>query len=289
MKVSRLVGYIVNLTILGTSPLLTTMTQPNPALAEETSAVRKVVLLDLFQRLADISLVPQGGVSSITPEVTKITLVDSYALANWQWGDGNGETVLINQNEQWQVIVGSSGVLTPSTLVQYGIPRDLARKLINYDKGASEEQPPVADLFTTILPQLQQQTDALILLPSQFPSSKEKIYLKNDVSNKKYRIQLSLTPNCLSAECDFGFFSAEPVNSIYYPRDWFTKEIVLAKGIQGYFTPKLCNVSCTPSIIEWVWEDRTYRIALKGIGRDGLEEEAVMIAIANSAIEAGPR
>ncbi|HAG79993.1 MAG TPA: hypothetical protein DCL61_02220 [Cyanobacteria bacterium UBA12227] len=289
MKVSRLVGYILSLTILGTSPLLTTITHPNPAFAEETSAVKKVVLLDLFQRLAGISLVPQGGVSSITPEVTKITLVESYALANWQWGNGRGETVLINQNEQWRVIVGSSGVLTPSTLVQYGIPRDLARKLINYDKGASEEQPPVSDLFTTILPQLQQQTDVLILLPSQFPSSKEKIYLKSDISNKNYLIRLSLTPNCLSTECDFGFLSAEPVNSVYYPRNWFTKEVTLAQGIQGYFTPKLCNASCTPSIIQWMWEDRTYRIALKGIGRDGLEEEAIMVAIANSAIEAGPR
>ncbi|HBL13617.1 MAG TPA: hypothetical protein DD379_19915 [Cyanobacteria bacterium UBA11162] len=289
MKISRLVGHIVSLTILGTSPLLTTMIQPNPALAEETSAVNKVVLLDLFQRLADISRVPQGEFSSITPEVTKITLVDSYALANWQWGDSRGETVLINQNEQWQVIVGSSGVLTPSTLVQYGIPRDLARKLINYDKGASEEQPPVADLFTAVLPQLQQQTDALILLPSQLPSSKAKIYLKSDITNKNYLIQLSLTPNCLNSECYLGSFSAEPVNLTYYPRDRFTKEVALAQGIQGYFTPKQCHESCTPSMMEWVWKNTTYRIALKGIGRDGLEEEAVMIAIANSAIEAGPR
>lgn len=277
MKGKVLVGYIASLTV----SLLIPFINPAPAVADVTSAVRKVVLLDLFDR---------GGISPITPDVGRVTFVDSYALANWRWGQGGGETVLINENDQWRVIVAGQGTLNPSTLVQYGIPRDMARTLINRDKGAPEEQPPLANLFVPLLPQLQQQTDALILLPSQLPPFKQPIYVQSQIRRNSYRINLNLKPNCDGAEtCTIGSLTAEPVDPVYYPSDLLTKKIPLENDIWGYFTPSQCYGICTAPIMEWVWQDTTYRIELTGIGRTVNEEEAVMVAIVNSAIAAGPR
>ncbi|MBE9127605.1 MULTISPECIES: hypothetical protein [unclassified Coleofasciculus] len=281
MKARALLGYIASLTLWGSVLLLATVIAPISAVAEETSAIRKVVLLDLLER---------GGVSAIAAEVTTITWVDSYALANWFWGQSEGETVLINENEQWRVIVTSRGTLAPSTLVQYGIPRDMARTLVSRARGAPAEQPPVANLFAEQLPQLQQQTDVPIFLPSELPPFKQQIYVNSYAGRNAYSIALRLQQNCDGIPaCTLGSFSAKPVDSAYSPVDWLTQEILLAKGIQGYFTPSRCNSFCLPSTLEWVWKGMTYRIELKGIGRNVTEEEAVMSAIANSAIEAGAR
>ncbi|NER99535.1 MAG: hypothetical protein F6J86_37935, partial [Symploca sp. SIO1B1] len=61
MKSQSLLSCLLSLTILGTTPLLATIIAPAPAIADDSSVIRKVVLFDLFQR---------GGFSGITPEVT---------------------------------------------------------------------------------------------------------------------------------------------------------------------------------------------------------------------------
>ncbi|NEP14172.1 MAG: hypothetical protein F6K14_29055 [Symploca sp. SIO2C1] len=289
MKGKSLLGCLISLSILGTAPFLGTLTNPAPAIADDSSVIRKVVLFDLFQR---------GGFSGITPEVTKITFFDSYALAHWLWGQGGGETFLIKENEKWRTIVSGSGALNPSTLVRYGIPRDTARTLINLDRGAPEESLAVAEPFIPVLPQLQQQTDVLILLPSKIPLKGTPIYVSSQIENNQYQLNLELNSKCRGViSCTIGSFSAQPVGQLYYADDPFTKEVHLVKGIRGYFIPSRCDVSrtaetnfsCRPSTIEWVWEGSVYRISLRGVSRDVGEEEAIMSAIANSAIEAGPR
>ncbi|NET55492.1 MAG: hypothetical protein F6K47_04660 [Symploca sp. SIO2E6] len=290
MKSQSLLGLITSLTISGTVPFLATVINPAPAFADNASVIRKVVLFDLFQR---------GGFSGITPEVTKVTVVDSYGLAHWFWGQGRGETFLIRENEKWRTIVSTSGALHPSTLVRYGIPRDTARTIINLDRGGSEESLAVAEPFIPVLPQLQQQTDVLILLPSEMPLKGRPIYVTSQIGNDQYQLNLELDSKCRGViACTIGSFSAEPVGKLYYADDPFTKEVHLAKGIPGYFIPSRCdptsrrterNFYCRPSTIEWIWEDSVYRISLRGVGRNVSEEEAILSAIANSAIEAGPR
>jgi len=290
MKSQSLLSCLLSLTILGTTPLLATIIAPAPAIADDSSVIRKVVLFDLFQR---------GGFSGITPEVTKITFFESYALAHWFWGQGGGETLLIKENDKWRTVVSASGALHPSTLVRYDIPRDTARTIINLDRGAPEESLAVAEPFIPVLPQLQQQTDVLILLPSEIPLRGAPIYVSSQIENNQYKLNLELNSKCRGViSCTIGSFSAKPVGQLYYVDDPFTKEVDLAKGIQGYFIPSRCdsnsqptasNISCRPSTIEWVWEGSIYRIALRGVGRNVNEEEAIMSTIANSAIEAGPR
>ncbi|MCP2732451.1 hypothetical protein, partial [Limnofasciculus baicalensis] len=298
MKSRFFLGCIGSVVILVTSPLLAILANsvaaganPVAAIADDNSVIWKVVLLDLFQRVTGESRLLPGGGSEIEPGMTKITFVDAYALVSWVWGDGGGQTVLVKENERWRAIVAGSGELRFSTLVQYKIPRDTARSLINRDKGAPEKQPPVADLFIDLLPQLQEKTDALILLPSELPMSKQPIYLRREVASRSYRINLVLTRNCDGSNpCTVGSFIANPVAPVYEPGDMFIKDVALANSIRGYFTPSRCDGAfCTPAKIEWDWEGFSYKIELKRVGRDVNEEEVVMIAIANSAIIAGPR
>lgn len=185
MKVRFLVGCIASFTISGV-PLLATLINPALAIADDSTVVRKVVLLDLYQR----------GTTNISPKVTKITFLDSYALATWFWGEGEGQSVLLNENDRWRVIVARSGGVKASYLVQSGIPLDLARTLISRDRGAPEKQPPVAELLAEVLPQLQQQTDALILLPSQMPLPEKPVYVDPQVRNDEYRLNLELQRDC---------------------------------------------------------------------------------------------
>ncbi|HBE18833.1 MAG TPA: hypothetical protein DEG17_18995 [Cyanobacteria bacterium UBA11149] len=304
MKIISFLGCLASLAILGISPLLIILPPPVAAFTDENSVIGKVVLFDLFERvMGDFTLIGEGDYQ-IAPRVAKITLVESYAIVSWVWGDAGGQTVLVKENERWRVIMAGSGELKFSNLVQYNIPRDMARNLINRDKGALEKQPPVADLLVDSLPQIRGETDALILLPSELPMSKQPIYLINEVDGSSYRINLFLTRNCHTetrpsnsiSHCGLGYFMANPIPPVYQPADMFTKEVALANSIRGYFTPSRCDAFlqanrglCRAARIEWDWQGFNYKIELKGVGRDVGEEEAVMIAIANSAIIAGPR
>jgi len=284
MKVSFGFGYIASLILLASYPVLTILTEATPAVADDTGVIRKIVLLDLWER---------GNGFRLSPEVTQITVVENYAIAHWFWDNSTGETVVINQNNQWQAIASTQTRFTPSTLASYGIPRETARQLLNRDRAnpnTPSEQSPVANLFTPVLPQLQQQTDTLILLPSQMPKFRQRIYVNSFRSPNTYSIALSLKQNCNGMpDCTVGAFSATPVNPNYSPGDGFIKKIPLTNDIWGYFTPSRCRSICTPSVIEWVWRDTHYRIALKGMGTDVNRAEAIMVNMANSAIEAGPR
>lgn len=295
MKSISFLGCIASVAILGSYPLLAILANPvtagaNP-IADDNSVIWKVVLLDLFQRVTGEIPLQGGRVSEIEPRLTNITFVDAYSLVSWVWGDGGGQTILVKENERWRAIAAQSGEFRFSTLVRYKIPRDLARSLINRDKGAPEQQPPVPDLFADLLLRLQEKTDALILLPSELPMSKQPIYLRSEIGSRSYRINLAFTGNCdPSNPCRVGSFIAHPVAPIYEPGDMFTKDVALANSIRGYFTPSRCDTSfCKPAQIEWDWEGFSYKIELKGVGRNLNEEEAIMIAIANSAIVAGPR
>lgn len=277
-------GYIASLFLSATTLILTALTILPPAIANNIGVIRKIVLLDLWEK---------GRGFRLSPEVTQITVFDNYAIAHWLWDNVAGETVVINQNNQWQAIASNQTPFTPTTLASYGIPRQIARQLINRDRtnpNTPSEQPPVADVFKTVLPQLQQQTDALILLPSQMPEFQQRIYVDSFIGLNTYSIALSSKPNCNGIlDCTLGAFSATPVNYRYSPDDGLIKKIPLTNGIWGYFTPSRCQSMCTPSVIEWVWQDTHYLISLNGMDTDVNQAESLMVNLANSAIESGPR
>ena len=67
------------------------------------------------------------------PSVTRTTIVETYALITWQWGETGGQTVLELTDETWQVLVSGGGAVDAATLVSFGVPADIAEQLIVQD------------------------------------------------------------------------------------------------------------------------------------------------------------
>ncbi|NEZ61792.1 hypothetical protein D0962_03215 [Leptolyngbyaceae cyanobacterium CCMR0082] len=67
------------------------------------------------------------------PSVTRTAIVETYALATWQWGETGGQTVLELTDETWQVIVSGGGAVDAATLVSFGVPADIAEQLMAQD------------------------------------------------------------------------------------------------------------------------------------------------------------
>jgi hypothetical protein len=93
-----------------------------------------------------------------------------------------------------------------------------------------------------------------------------------------YDIQLSSAPKCYDATaCFVAEFWGTPG-----PLDPLRQHVSLAKGIEGRFRASSCGASCSPATIEWREFGSRYEIQYMG-GR------SAMIALADSAIAAGPR
>ena len=67
------------------------------------------------------------------PSVTRTTIVETYALITWQWGETGGQTVLELTDETWQVLVSGGGAVDAATLVSFGVPADIAEQLMAQD------------------------------------------------------------------------------------------------------------------------------------------------------------
>ena len=67
------------------------------------------------------------------PSVTRTTIVETYALTTWQWGESGGQTVFELTDETWQVLVSGGGAVDVATLVSFGVPADIAEQLIVQD------------------------------------------------------------------------------------------------------------------------------------------------------------
>jgi hypothetical protein len=69
-------------------------------------------------------------------------------------------------------------------------------------------------------------------------------------------------------------------------RDYRTR-VRLRGGVTGYFKPLTCGASCSPPVIQFSRAGVLYDFAVKGLAER--TERASMIALANSALRAGPR
>ena len=135
-----------------------------------------------------------------------------------------------------------------------------------------------------ILSQIEGKTRVPIFLPSQLPFPKQ-IYLESRVETQGYSIVMSSIPNCTGTPCYIGSISAKRGGEPAQPpirgfRSEF-KTIQLAGRTQGVFYNG-CGAYCT-ALVEWQYQGVLYRVTMK----NGQEE--MLVNIANSAIEAGPR
>jgi hypothetical protein len=92
-----------------------------------------------------------------------------------------------------------------------------------------------------------------------------------------YDIQLAQAPNCGDATaCMVADFAGGK------GRLAFAARVTLSKGIVGAFHGISCGASCAPASIEWLEYGSRYDIQYGG-------SESQLVALADSAITAGPR
>lgn len=106
---------------------ITPLNQPIPIAQADDDPSEQVNQATLDYLLADVTEPAQQ------PSVTRTTIVESYALATWQWGETGGQTVLELSDETWQVLVSGGGAVDAATLVSFGVPADIAEQLMAQD------------------------------------------------------------------------------------------------------------------------------------------------------------
>lgn len=144
-----------------------------------------------------------------------------------------------------------------------------------------------AKVFQSVLPQVKAETAIPILLPSEFPAPivEEKIHdIEGKGTNTSYEFNLYYEKDYGNAGY-FGSFTGELGGN----RHFKGKQVTLENGITGYFWGKSCGGSCSPSHFAWLQDKVLYSIELKIAVNNKLDEEKVMILIANSAIRGGSR
>jgi len=124
-----------------------------------------------------------------------------------------------------------------------------------------------------------------IFIPSKLPFSEpEKVYFISEVTDKGYSVSFNYTPDCQGTPCYIGSIEAERGGEFIKPERGITKafkNVTLAGGNKGVFHNG-CGAYCTATL-EWKYQGVLYRVTIKN------GEERDLIAIANSAIQAGKR
>ena len=135
-----------------------------------------------------------------------------------------------------------------------------------------------------ILPKLKGKTQVPIFIPSSISAS-QKLYYQSTAKADSYTISMEYTADCRGAgACSFGEIRGQKGGEFSTKIEGVTKtlkNVQLAGGVKGVFHNG-CGAYCTASV-EWKAQGVLYTVAIKN------GNEADLIKIANSAIQAGKR
>jgi hypothetical protein len=135
-------------------------------------------------------------------------------------------------------------------------------------------------IFETVRPVLRERTRVPLRLPGLIEQGGEGMFAI--VANAKpstYEVLLAFDPDCVGAHvCSYGTVKGS-VNSLT-ENEGRRAPITLSGGIKGYFINFKCFAYCNESVVGWTENGFHYSIAIKA------ERKAVLIKVANSAIEA---
>jgi len=159
--------------------------------------------------------------------------------------------------------VNTSGVISPPEKV---------------DKPAIAKPDP-HQIFESVAPQLQQQTQLSVLLPGFVPEADYvEIYpILTSVTSSKYEIMLGYTEDCNGGTaCRLGMISAETITPA--AKKLTGEKVDLPSGITGYFVDATCGANCSDATISWDQKGSRYTLGIKA----GKKED--LVKMANSAI-----
>jgi hypothetical protein len=148
-----------------------------------------------------------------------------------------------------------------------------------------------AQVFKSLLPQIREKTKVPVFLPSDLPQpiGKAKYGVAGDLQADKYEI--SLYYELEIGDPGFAANFTGQADAKYHPEELpNVKEVKLARGTKGFWRPVFCGGSCAPANLWWMDGGVLYQIQLKlSPTMSERDQENEIIAVANSAITAGPR
>jgi hypothetical protein len=121
---------------------------------------------------------------------------------------------------------------------------------------------------------------AAVLIPASIPAdvAASRLYASGGATTTGYDIQLAYAPGCMDATaCFFAEFQAGRQLLLSGTR------VALHRAISGRFEPIRCGASCAPASIGW--QEGGVRYNIQYVAGD----RASMVALADSAIDGGPR
>ena len=151
------------------------------------------------------------------------------------------------------------------------------------------ESAPVAKILRSAFQKIKNQAGAPIFLPSKLPPSVDVNDIRvvdGDGNPDGWKLSLYYKEGCGDA-CFVGCFEAKRGEEV--SRDEVDKVTPLANGIMGYYTARSCGGSCAPPQISWIYKGVLYTIQFKVNNKTKKQDEAEIIALANSAIQGGAR
>jgi hypothetical protein len=159
---------------------------------------------------------------------------------------------------------------------------------IGESRAESPQSNSLPAAFTAVLSQIKAVSQIPILLPSEVPLGANHVQLEK-ATLREYAISLYYELGV----GDAGFaasFSGQDMPA-YNPAEVPNMRTVeLARGTRGYFRAISCGGSCAPANIWWEAGGVLYQIQLRlSSSTNGQSQEAAMVAVANSAIQGGPR
>jgi hypothetical protein len=147
------------------------------------------------------------------------------------------------------------------------------------------------EVFTSVLADLKTKTHVPVLLPGELPEpiNAARYAVLGKTASTRYSLSLYYGRDAGDAGLAAAFAGDfAPKNS---PREFpDARKVTLVHGLRGYFRPVSCGGSCAPANL-W-WDDRgvVYSIQLKLSSSVNEEkQQETTVAVANSAILAGPR
>jgi hypothetical protein len=158
-------------------------------------------------------------------------------------------------------------------------PTTAASNATNSGAVAQEFRPVLANLKRAGVP---------VLLPGELPASAraDKIFVEGGPTVEGYDVTLALAPDCGGANaCTVGSFSAERGVELVEELE----QVELAGGVRGSYKGLTCGASCSPAMVQWVFDGVLYTIQLKLNAGGEAGDRRELLKLANSAISAGPR
>jgi hypothetical protein len=150
---------------------------------------------------------------------------------------------------------------------------------------------PPAEIFSSALAQLKQQTHLPILLPDQLPPLAEKsVYAHASADQDSYSIRLESDPDCDGANaCFLGIFRAKRNGHFSYPKVLSIAPAKSRKAVPARYKSTTCGGSCSAPSIEWKSDGILYTVQLTLRTESEKQAHTLMIELAQNSIAAGPR